>query len=45
MQNPGRYVEQWDGRDFNGKKLASGVYLLRLRANEQIRTQRVTLMR
>ncbi len=44
-QNPGRYVVQWDGRDFNGKRLASGVYLLRLRADEQIRTQRVTLMR
>jgi len=43
-QDPGRYVVQWDGRDFNGKNLASGVYLLRLRANEQIRTQRVTLM-
>ncbi len=44
-QGPGRYVVQWDGRDSNGKSLASGVYLLRLRANDQIRTQRVTLMR
>lgn len=44
-RQPGRYFLDWDGRDSGGRNLASGIYLIRLRAGEQVRIQRVTLIR
>ncbi len=44
-QEAGRHLLDWDGRDDRGRVLASGIYLIRLRAGDQIRSQRVTLMR
>jgi flagellar hook assembly protein FlgD len=43
-QAPGHYFADWDGLDRNGRALASGIYLVRLIAGDQYRTQRVTLM-
>ena len=44
-QDRGHYTANWDGRDRNGHTLASGIYIVRLIAGDQYRTQRVTLMR
>ena len=40
---PGQEV--WNGRDLRGQDVASGVYLVRLRTDEEITSQRVTLLR
>jgi len=36
---------EWDGRDGEGKSVASGVYLYRLRAGDVVETQRMVLVR
>lgn len=41
----GIYKLRWDGRDENGKALASGVYLYRLEAGTQIKTRKLVLLR
>ncbi|MBK7047824.1 MAG: VCBS repeat-containing protein [bacterium] len=41
----GRHDLDWDGRDGDGRELASGVYLYRLDAGEFRRTMRMTLIR
>jgi 3-phytase len=35
----------WDGRDTRGRRLPSGVYMLRLQAGAKIRSQKLTLLR
>ncbi|MCF7919980.1 MAG: T9SS type A sorting domain-containing protein [Candidatus Cloacimonetes bacterium] len=35
----------WDGKDDSGRQIASGVYLLRLRAGEQVIVKKVMLMK
>jgi len=40
----GKHEITWDGRDDNGKKLASGVYLLAMRAGEAVLTRKIILM-
>ncbi len=45
VQPAGQHFVHWDGRDHNGSRLASGIYLVRMVADNQYRTQRVTLMR
>lgn len=35
----------WDGRDFSGKQLPSGVYLARLHRQDRIQTQKMMLLR
>ncbi len=41
----GTYTLHWDGRDAQGRALASGVYLYRLRAGEQVGTRRLLLLK
>lgn len=36
---------RWDGRDEAGRELASGVYVYRLLAGEQVRTRKLVLVR
>jgi flagellar hook assembly protein FlgD len=45
MQEAGEHALQWDGRDGQGRALASGVYLCRLRARGQMETRRLLLLR
>ena len=42
VQQPGRYDVQWDGRSDAGHPLASGVYIVRLSANGETRSDRIT---
>ena len=41
----GRYTLDWDGRDQNGRELASGLYLYRLRAGAAVQTRKMLLLR
>jgi len=45
IQKAGNYQVRWNGLDDNGNPVASGMYLLRLRAEGQHRTQRLMLLR
>jgi len=40
-----RTVVRWNGRDLSGKRVAEGLYLIRLRSPKGVVTQRVTWMR
>ena len=42
---PGCHLVRWDGRDYQGHKVASGVYLYRLQAGEYTQTNRMSLLR
>ena len=44
-QGPGTYQIEWDGRDDNARYLPAGVYLARLRANQQSVSGKVILTR
>ena len=41
----GRYELRWDGRDDQGRSLATGVYLYRLRVGTQVETRKLLLLR
>lgn len=43
----GTYTVRWDGRDGDGRELASGVYLYRLRTGDgrQVETRKLVLVR
>lgn len=41
----GSHEAQWDGCDLNGVPLASGVYLVRVQADNAVRTGKITLIR
>ncbi len=45
QQKAGRHRLHWDGRDDEGRPLASGIYLYRLVTDEGIRTRKLTLLR
>ena len=45
MMPAGTHQVQWSGRSANGAALASGVYLVRLKAGDQVRTGRLTIVR
>ena len=42
---PGFHALVWDGRDQAGHEVASGLYLLRLRAGEFAQVRKVLLLR
>ena len=44
-QTAGRYSAHWDGRDYNGVDVASGVYLYRLRTEFVAVSRRLTLVK
>jgi hypothetical protein len=44
-QEAGVHTVQWDGRDDQGRDLASGVFLCRLRAGEQVEMRKLLLLR
>jgi flagellar hook assembly protein FlgD len=41
----GSYNSVWNGKDFNGTDVASGVYLMQLKSDSQIITNKITLLR
>ena len=41
----GRHLINWNGTDNSGSAMASGVYLLKLVSEGEVRTQRMTLLR
>jgi len=45
QRKPGRYCETWNGRDDDGREIASGVYLWELRGGGAVVRQTVTLIR
>jgi hypothetical protein len=45
LQPAGEHLCCWDGRDDAGRAVASGIYLCRAQAGDQVRTQRLLLIR
>ncbi|NKB68889.1 MAG: T9SS type A sorting domain-containing protein [Candidatus Latescibacteria bacterium] len=45
VRTAGQYRLEWDGRDDGGRELASGVYLYRLQAGDQVETRKLLLLR
>ena len=45
VRSAGGHTVRWDGRDDDGRTLASGVYLYRLRAGEHAETRKLLLLR
>jgi len=45
VRSAGRYTVYWDGRDDSGGRVASGVYLYRLRAGEFVQTKTMLLLK
>ena len=46
VREAGMYAIHWDGRDDDGRQLASGVYLYRLRVGkQQVETRKLVLIR
>ena len=41
----GAHSIRWDGRDDGGSELATGVYLYRLQAGEQVSSRKLLLLR
>jgi len=41
----GTHMVSWNGRSSSGRELASGVYLMRLQAGDQVTTRRLTIVR
>jgi hypothetical protein len=42
---PGVYVEEWDGRDTQGRSVSSGVYFYRLQAGKRTLTRKMLLLK
>jgi hypothetical protein len=45
MQNPGWYETAWDGTDTRGRKVGTGVYLIRLEASAFTSTRKLVVQR
>jgi hypothetical protein len=44
-QNPGWYTAAWDGNDLRGRKVGTGVYLVRLEAGDYASTRKLVVQR
>lgn len=44
-QKPGTYSIHWDGKDENGKRVASGIYLYRLKTGNFTNTKKLLILR
>lgn len=44
QQSPGRHSVQWAGRDRDGRRVSSGVYLVRLEFGDQVRSHKVMMV-
>jgi flagellar hook assembly protein FlgD len=42
---PGMYILSWNGRDRNGESVTTGVYFLRMRANQFVDTKKLLLLK
>jgi flagellar hook assembly protein FlgD len=42
-KTPGKYSINWDGKDFNGKEVPPGLYLVRLQAGNHVATRSLIL--
>lgn len=45
FMEPGYYVSSWHGTDDMGRTVASGVYLCRLKANKQVQTRKIIMIK
>ncbi len=45
QKSAGRYTVSWDGKNFNGENVASGIYFYRLTANDFIQTRKMLLIK
>jgi hypothetical protein len=45
LKSQGRYVVEWDGRDEVGNPVATGLYLYRLRAGDQVKVRKMLLLK
>ena len=45
VENAGRHSVVWNGKDYSGRQLASGIYLYRLKAGDVTKTQKMTFIR
>ncbi len=43
FQNAGRYSVTWDGKDFNGKNVVSGIYVYQLKTEKLVISQKMLL--
>ncbi len=44
-QNAGAYSIQWDGKDTQGRAVSSGIYIYRLKAGSNVKSQKMMLIR
>ncbi len=44
LQHPGVYEVAWDGKDFRGQPLASGVYVIKLIQGAKVQSSKMTLL-
>ena len=45
VQDPGQHYAVWDGRNSSGEKVASGIYIYRLRAQDFISSKKMILLK